>query len=231
MTVRVLEYEPDFEVVPHAIIWRPLRYFTLLLREGEDDLDKYRGASFAIGNGIIFDLRVYRGHIHSKVTVTLYLPQEVREETRISEILSLVLSEMAIPKSAIAWQRGQNFQFGKLERWPEDRLKEPEARILILKIAASQPKCSISIEKLREEIPKYYDLSSVDIMRSKSRKNEGIWQIIVRNAISSHTKGMRTIFSKGWATKISDGIKVTHAGMDYLKSIGFSSSSDLPDDE
>ena len=75
MTVRALKYEPDIDVIPQAIIWRSLRYCTLVIREGQDDLDKYKGASFAIGNDITFDLRVYQGHIHADVTVTLYLPR------------------------------------------------------------------------------------------------------------------------------------------------------------
>ncbi len=65
MTVNVLKYDPDIEVVPQAIIWRPLRYCTLVVRNGQDDLDRYQGASFTIGNDITFDLRVYEGHIHT----------------------------------------------------------------------------------------------------------------------------------------------------------------------
>ena len=108
MTVSVLKFEPDIDVVPQAIIWRSLRYCTLVIREGHDDLDKYKGASFAIGNDITFDLRVYQGHIHADVTVTLYLPEIVRDEKRVSEIVSRVINEMAIPVSAIAWRRGQD---------------------------------------------------------------------------------------------------------------------------
>jgi hypothetical protein len=225
MTVTVLKFEPDIDVVPQAIIWRSLRYCTLVIREGQDDLDTYRGASFAIGNDITFDLRVYQGHIHADVTVTLYLPENVRDEKRVSEIVSRVIEEMAIPVTAIAWRRGQKFQFGKLERSPKDRLLEPEARVLVLKIAASQPKRSATIGKLREEIPKYFDLSLADKERSPSRKNEAVWQIVVRNTMSSHTTGARTIFAQGWAKKIPGGLKVTRRGMDYLNSIGFSESS------
>jgi hypothetical protein len=225
MTVRVLKYDLDVDVVPHAIIWRPLRYCTLVIREGEDDLDKFKGASFAIGNDIRFDLRVYQGHIHPEVTVTLYLPEDVRDEKRVSEIVSLVIKEMEIPVSAIAWRRGQKFQFGKIERSPKDRLFEREARILILKIAASQPARSATIGKLREEVPRYFDLSPVDQSRSPSRRNEKLWQIVVRNTMSSHTTGARTIFAQGWARKIPGGLKVTRRGMDYLNSIGFSDSS------
>ncbi len=223
MTVRLLKYDPDpdGDVVPQAIIWRSLRYCTLVIREGQDDLDKYSGASFVIGNDIRFDLRVYRGHIHSEVTVTLYLPEEVRDAKQIADTVSTVIREMAIPVSAVAWRRGQKFQFGKLERSPEDRLRESEARILILKIAASQPTRSVTINKLREEIPKYFDLSPVDKKQSPSRKNEVLWQIVVRNTMSSHTTGNRTIFAQGWATKTPSGLKVTKTGVAYLNSIGF----------
>jgi hypothetical protein len=232
MTVRVLRYEPDIDVVPHAIIWRSLRYCTLVIRDGEDDLDKYTGASFSIGNDIRFDLRVYQGHIHPEVTVTLYLPEDVQDEKRISEIVSTVIKEMEIPVSAVAWRRGQTFQFGKIDRSSQDRLREREARVLVLKIAASQPERVATIDKLREEIPKYFDLSTVDNTRSPSRKNEKLWQIVIRNTMSSHTSGSRTIFAQGWARKIPNGLKVTRRGMDYLNSIGFSDSSgsDLPED-
>lgn len=233
MTVQVLRYDPDCEVVPQAIIWRPLRYCTLVVRQGQDDLDKYTGASFAIGNDIRFDLRVYRGHIHAEVTVTLYLPEEMQDENQVADAISTVIREMAIPVSAVAWRRGQKFQFGKIERSPEDRLRESEARLLILKIAASQPKRSVTISRLREEVPKYFDLSSIDKQPSPSRKNELLWQIVVRNTMSSHTTGSRTIFTQGWARKIPGGLKVTKSGLDYLNSIGFldTSKSDLPEDE
>lgn len=226
MTVDVLKYDPDIDVVPQAIIWRPLRYFTLIIREGHDDLDWYQGASFRIGNDVVFDLRVYRGHIHADVTVTLYLPADVRNESRISEIVDRVIEEMAIPLTAVAWRRGQKFHFGKLERSSKDRLLEREARVLILKIAASQPDRSATIRKLREEIPKHFDLSAADKEQSASRPSEERWHIVVRNAISSHTTGMKTIFAQGWAQKIPNGLRVTHSGMDYLNSIGFLDGSD-----
>lgn len=225
MTVRILKYEQDEDVAPQAILWRPLRYCTLVVRDGKDDLDEYKGASFTIGNDIRFDLRVYQGHIHADVTVTLYLPASLTDQDRISEIITTVVREMAIAPSAIAWQRGQEFRFGKLERSPKDRLLEKEARLLVLKIAASQPRRSVSIGKLREEIPRYFDLSPADKMRSPSRRNEAAWHIILRNTISSHRSGPQTIFGQGWATKTPSGLRVTSRGVNYLKSIGFLDSS------
>jgi hypothetical protein len=224
MTVCILQYEPDTDVIPQAIIWRSLKYCTLVIREGEDDLDSYKGASFAIGNDIRFDLRIYKGHIHAEVTVTLYLPEDIQNEARVVEIVNTVITEMAIPVSAIAWRRGQAFQFGKLERSPNDRLLEREARILVLKIAASQPERSATVSKLREEVPKYFDLSPADRKPSPSRANEQNWQIVIRNSMSSHTGGTRSIFAQGWAEKIPGGLKVTDQGMTYLNSIGFSDS-------
>jgi hypothetical protein len=231
MTVRILKYETDEDVAPQAILWRPLRYCTLVVRDEKDDLDEYKGASFTIGNDIRFDLRVYQGHIHADVTVTLYLPASLTDQTRISEIIAIVVNEMAIAPSAIAWQRGQKFQFGKLERSPKDRLHEKEARLLVLKIAASQPTRSASIGKLREEIPRYFDLSPADKARSPSRKNEAAWHIILRNTMSSHRTGPKTIFGQGWAIKTPSGLQVTPLGMRYLNSIGFLDSSPDSEDE
>ena len=112
MVVRVVQYEPDYDVIPQAIIWRPLRDVTLIVRDGQDDLDRFKAASFAIGSDIRFDLRAYRGL--PELTVTLYLPEEVSDEKRITEIIDVVIREMVIPLTAVAWRRGQNFEYGKL---------------------------------------------------------------------------------------------------------------------
>lgn len=217
MTVRVVKLDHECEVVPQAILWRSLQYCTLVVRSAEDDLDAYKGASFVIGNDIRFDLRVYRGHLNSEVTVTLYLPFEIQGDDEIADTVSRIISEMAIPVTAIAWKRGQKFEFGKLKRSPKDRLLEKEARILILKIAAQQPNRSASLHKLREEIPKVFDLSPADKKISPSRPTEAKWHIIVRNAMSSHTR----LFEEGLAEKTPKGLKVTKLGLDYLNSIGF----------
>jgi len=229
MTVRVLKYEPEYDVVPHAIFWRPLKYFTLIIRDGEDGLDMFKGASFALGNDIRFDLRVYRGHLNPEFTVTLYLPLDVKGEKTISEIIDRVMTEMVIPMTAAAWKRGQPFEFGKLERQKGDRLIEKEARTIVLKIAGSQPDRKATMKLLRDEVPKFIQLSPNDLAPSPTRKNERLWQQIVRNVVASHP----SLFSAGLAKKMPGGIKVTKKGMDYLSSIGFSdtSTSDLPDEE
>ncbi|UPY38658.1 hypothetical protein [Sediminicoccus sp. KRV36] len=222
MTVRVSQFEPENDIIAHAIIWRSLEYCTLVIRNSEDDFDKFKGSSFVIGNDTIFYLRVYQGHIQADVTATLYLSDEIYDEAIISEMVLRIIQEMQIPETAIAWRRGQKFQFGILERSPHDRLLEREARLLVLKIAASQKSRSISIADLRREIPKYFDLSAADRTPSPSRRNEVAWHIVLRNATSSHKDGPKTIFGQGWAKKIPGGIQVTRIGLAYLNSIGFS---------
>ncbi len=219
MAVRILRYEPDYDVVPHAIIWRPLRYFTNNIRKGEDDLDQYQGASFAIGNDIRFDLRSYRRH--PGLTVTLYLPDEADEsDAKINEILDIVFKAMSVPPTAVAWRRGQAFEYGKLERPKEDRLLEPEARILVLKIAVQQPGRSAPTEFLKKEVPKYTELSVKDHERSRSRSREELWQQIVGNVIS-HRSVREGPIAKGYAIKTANGIAVTTKGVTYLDNMGF----------
>jgi hypothetical protein len=227
MTVRILQYEPEYDVVPQAIFWRPLKYFTLIVRDGEDGLDMFKGASFAIGNEIHFDLRVYRGHLNPEFTVTLYLPLEVTDDKVIAEIIDRVMKEMVVPMTAAAWKRGQPFQFGKLERQKADRLVEDEARTIVLKIAGSRSDRTASMELLRAEVPKFIQLSAGDLKPSPSRKYEQLWQQIVRNVAASHP----TIFNAGLARKIPGGIEITDKGMAYLNSIGFleTSASDFVD--
>ncbi len=229
MVVRILKYEPDCDVIPQAIIWRPLRYFTPTMREGEDGLDKFKATSFAIGNDITFDLRVYRGH--PEVTVTLYLPEEVDDEQRVTEIIDVIIREMLIPMTAIAWRRGQPFEIGaSLERPKQDRLHESEARVLVLKIAAQQPRRAASTKFLKKEFPKYIELSPEDRAPSKSRFRDQVWQQIVGNVISHKDVGSGP-FAKGLAIKTPDGIAVTEKGVAYLNSIGFSLSSSSSLDE
>lgn len=219
MSVRVLSHELEEDVLPHAIIWRPLRYFTIRTRDGQDDLDNFTGASFVIGNDIRFDLRSYREH--PGVTVTLYLPDEIRSEERISEMLSTIFREMMIPSTAVAWQRGQQFEFGTLERQKGDRLRESEARLLVLKIASQQPGRSASTRFLKKEMSKYTEFSVEDLRRSKSRPQERIWQQIVGNVVS-HRKSRGGPFAQGYAVKTETGLQVTVRGLHYLNSIGFS---------
>jgi len=221
--VRQSMFEPDYDVVPQAIFWRPLRYFTMYIRQGEDGLDLFEGASFTIGNEIKFDLRVYRGH--PELTVTLYLPDSVSDERLIGDTIDLVIRGMLIPLAAVAWRRGRTFQYGRLTRPEQDnRLREHEARILVLKIAAKQPSRAASTSFLKKEMPKYIELTAIDRTRSTSRPNEFLWQQVVGNVVS-HQKTRDGPFVQGLAVRTADGLKVTRKGLNYLNNMGFKTSA------
>ena len=207
----------DFDVVPQAIVWRPIRYFSTYVRADEDGLDEYNVASFDVGNQFQFDLRTYRGHPQSTVSVYLSAVLKVRA---ISLALRTIIKELNVPTRAVAWQRGQPFQFGHLERRPEDRLREPEARMLALKIAARRQNRTATTEYIKKQIPKIYELSEADKAMSLTRKREQKWQQIVGNVIS-HRHTPAGPFQRGFAVRAPDGLTVTDAGIDYLNSIGF----------
>lgn len=217
--LRFANHGLESDVVPQAIFWRPLAYFTTAIREEQDNLDVYKGASFSVDNRLNFDLRTYRGHL--VYTVTLYFAFALREEAEIGAAVNTVVETMAVPERAVAWRRGWEFEFGSLHRRDEDRLREAEARILALKIAARQPHRRASTEDIKQRVPDYYPLSETDLRYSPSRKNERKWQQIVGNVVS-HQRTQTGIFAKGYAERTEDGIQVTKMGVTYLNSIGFS---------
>jgi hypothetical protein len=217
--LRLANHGLESDVIPQAIFWRPLIYFTTAIREDEDGLDSYQGASFSVDNHLNFDLRHYRGHPAN--TVTLYFAFTLQERDEIVAAVDTVVQMMAVPKVAVAWKRGWDFEFGSLQRSGADRLTEAEARVLALKIAAQQPYRRASTRFIKLEMPRYFPLSGTDLEHSISRRSERKWQQIVGNIVSHH-KSLRGIFAKGYAERTDDGIQVTENGIHYLNSIGFS---------
>jgi hypothetical protein len=158
------------------------------------------------------------------LTVTLYLWNDISDEKEISRIIEIVLKEMVIPKSAAAWQRGEPSTNEDLKRSPGDRLREPEARILALKIAVHRPNRSASTQFVMREVPKYIQLSEVDRRRLPSRGNKALWEQIIGDVIS-HQETPTGPFKKGDATRTSNGLSVTEKGMAYLNRMGFLDST------
>jgi hypothetical protein len=212
--ITVCSYAHQFEVVPHAIFWRPLAYFTMETHKDADDLDEFEGASFLIGNEISFDLRKYAGH--PDFTVSVYLPMEIDNQADIDRIVDRIVKEFALPKSAVSWRRGWDFKSGSVARDPNDRLREREAKILFLKIAALQPECRVTTTFVKNEVRRFYPLSSADRKPSLTRNKEQLWQQIVGNVIVH-----KSPFSQGLAVRSSGGLRLKEKGLDYLKSIGF----------
>lgn len=101
-----------------------------------------------------------------------------------------------------------------------DRLREPEARILALRIAASRPNREASTSYIKEHIQDHIKLTATDLKPSLTRPHEERWQQIVGNVIS-HINTSTSIFNRGFAERTDDGIKVTDLGMKYLAKLGF----------
>jgi hypothetical protein len=207
------------DMVPHAIFGRPIQYFTLDYYEGHDDLDVFKYAAFALNNECHFCLRHYRGH--PRQTVTVYLeydfggaPDEVRS------ILEAIVDGFRIPTTAVRWKRGDPIDYGSLKPL-KGRLREPEARILTLKIALTQPHGRASTSYIKEHIPLFVPLTREDLEPSPTRGNEQKWQQVAGNVIS-HQYQSTSIFALGYAVRTGDGIRVTGSGKSFLTDIGFS---------
>jgi hypothetical protein len=101
-----------------------------------------------------------------------------------------------------------------------DRLREPEARILALRIAASRPRREAETSYIKDRVPDYITLTALDLEPSKTRSGEPVWRQIVGNVVS-HEATSTSIFTAGHAEIIPDGIRVTDAGVAYLATLGF----------
>jgi hypothetical protein len=208
----------ESEVVAHAIFWRPLAYFTMKIRKDLDDLDEFEAASFTIGNQIYFDLRKYAGH--PDFTVSVYLPMQLENLEEIDSIIDQVIMEFGLPKTAVGWRRGWDFNSGSIDRNPADRLREKEAKILFLKMAALQPQCKVTTTFVKNEVKRFYPLAPADRKPSTTRPREQLWQQIVGNVIVH-----KSLFKQGLARRATGGLRLTEQGLDYLKSIGFAALS------
>lgn len=206
------------DVVPQAIFWRPIEYFATKVRSGEDDLDYYKFATYGIDNQLTFDLRHYAGH--PVRTVTMYLPLSFSDVKEVREAITLVVVSFLLPKSAVAWRRGEPFQYGRLERPARDRLREPEARLLALKIAAGMPDRRASTQQLIDSASKFFAPSPNDLQPSSTRPLQPQWHQIIRNVIS-HRGSPHGPFHLGYAERTENGLAVTEAGIDYLRSRGY----------
>ena len=206
------------DVVPQAIFWRPLPYFTLRQVRSADDLDEYWFCTFLIGNWLRFDLRRYAGHPAD--TVSLYLPLDLNEPEDVQHAIRRVIAEFRLPNSAVAWRRGEPFKYGHLQRTPRDRLREPEARLLVLKVAVVLPNRAASTDELIRGVSALIVPSELDLQPSRTRQRQPQWHQIIRNVIS-HGNSPNGPFALGLAQRTRDGLEVTDKGLAHLRSLGY----------
>jgi hypothetical protein len=73
---------------------------------GHDAFDEYIGAAFALNNDLPFAVMRYKGH--PKNTVTLYLPHQISDISKITSLISDIVSEMDISRELLIWQRAND---------------------------------------------------------------------------------------------------------------------------
>ena len=206
------------DAVPEAIFWRPLRWFASALREDVDDLDRFCFITYELGNWLRFDLRNYAGH--PRGTTTLYLSLHFGNPADVQHAINRVSEELCVPRTAVAWRRGIEFRYGELPRSAQDRLREPEARLIVLKSAALMPDRTATTDQLIERATDLFTPSKLDLMQSRTRERQPQWHQIIRNVIS-HRTTPNGPFEQGFAVRTPGGLSVTSAGIDYLAAHGF----------
>jgi hypothetical protein len=100
------------------------------------------------------------------------------------------------------------------------KLREPEARLLALRIAASLPGGEATTTQIKDRIPDYRGLVDADLLPSPTRPSEETWQQIVGNVVS-HQRSRTSLFNQGFADRTVDGIRITPKGLEFLKAKGF----------
>lgn len=94
------------EFVPQAIIAETVYDFAKRLgsevEAGQDDFDKYEGAAAWLDD-FPFTVMHYRGH--PKDTSTIYLPFDIHDVQRVTEIIARIVSELKLPPKLVTWQR------------------------------------------------------------------------------------------------------------------------------
>jgi len=97
-----LEAIAGIELVPQAIVARPISYFekSLGIRfiKNRDDLDEFDGAALLINDKLHLALKHYPG----------YLPYEINELAQITEVIRFVADELHISSAWIVWQRSDD---------------------------------------------------------------------------------------------------------------------------
>ncbi|MBR1206591.1 MULTISPECIES: hypothetical protein [unclassified Bradyrhizobium] len=212
------KHELDRELEPQAILGRALRFFTLRIHTGTDDLDEFEYAAFCINNSVHFSLRHYRSD--PKKITSLYTEPMTQEEAE--KIVTQACESFGLNKTALHWIRGQQFVYGKLEPLRGQQLKEKDSRDAVLKAASCFPGRKATTAQIKNFIESVVEFSATDLEPFPSRGSEPRWRQIVGNVIS-HASSSKSIFSLGYAKKTAqDEVKVTEEGLEYLHSIGFS---------
>jgi hypothetical protein len=96
--------EKDF--VPQAVVATDVSYFAgrfgAQMVNDSDDLDQFVGVGYLL-DSLPFTIMHYRGHPDG--TATIYLPQEISDVEKISEIIRQITKAFKLPNDSVQWQR------------------------------------------------------------------------------------------------------------------------------
>lgn len=98
--------------------------------------------------------------------------------------------------------------------WGRNRITERDLRLPALQAMAARPEGFITTVDLIEELQKRFNPQGEDALLLQSRKDSRFSQI-VRN-LKSHKSSSTSIFARGYAVDLDDGMKITDAGRAYL---------------
>jgi hypothetical protein len=92
------------DVIPQAILSLPVQ---AVVREayvtGNDDFDRYEGASFKLDNEVEIAVRHYHGHPID--TTTIYIDRRQHDIEKITKLIRKILNELDVPLDALQWER------------------------------------------------------------------------------------------------------------------------------
>jgi hypothetical protein len=100
-----------------------------------------------------------------------------------------------------------------------DRVTEHDVAHAACIVLASRPNREGSMQDLKRVIPDYLKLSTADLRRSTTRKNEAMWEQQIRN-ITSHHKAPGNFIYEGFLERIKGGLRLTETGHLRLKHRG-----------
>jgi hypothetical protein len=101
-----------------------------------------------------------------------------------------------------------------------NRTPESEMRIGALQVARSKRNGCATTTEIKEEIGRFVDLTSKDMVISSTRSPEPMYCQIVGNLVSHRATSSRSLFVRGYATRTDDGLCITDFGRQYLARLG-----------
>jgi hypothetical protein len=205
-----VEAAPDVQLARNAFSW-------LMRRFGREKAEEWRNDSYL--RGIV--LKSVRREIGAYADETS-VRRALQEELKVYQVGNKIIIDLPIPDfeglgtfSSRAVGLGLKPEIAIRDK----RTSENAMRIAALQVAASKPRGRASTTEIKSEISKYVTLTLQDLLPSKTRPNEVMYQQIVGNIVS-HRASKNNIFAMGWATYTTSGIQITEAGRQYLKTLG-----------